>query len=271
MNAAEPPAEPSEPAAPWQPLTFRGAARFAEAGWGRLLLVEVAAAAIVALTVVWFLQENYAPVIAQAAQKMPDGAKIKAGRLTGVSETLLSETKLIAIAVTPEDSTDIGQSADVQVQFRSTNFRAGSAYRPDWGCQVDYDARTIDVSRSALEPLWGAWHPVVLAGCGVATGVALLVSWTALGLIYALPAWLGAWFSDRRLSLAGAWKLCSASLLPASLLVALGVFLYGIQAIDLIGLGCFYAGHFVLGWTYVAGAVVFLEESGPRPAENPFA
>ncbi len=268
MNADE---APPEPPRAWQPLTFRGAARFSRATPGRLFLVELVVAVAVSLSVVWFLQRNYAPVIAEAALKMPEGAKILDGRLVGVPETLLSETKLIAIAVTPDASTEIGQSADAQIQLRQTNFRAGSVFRPDWGWEFPYGARNIDLSRAALEPWWGAWHPVIFALCGVAVAVAVAMNWILLGLIYMAPARFLAWFADRHLTWAGAWKMSSACLMPGALLMLLAIVLYGVQAVDLIGLACFCAGHYVLGWIYIAAAIPSLERSAPPPAKNPFA
>ncbi len=35
----------------------------------------------------------------------------------------------------------------------------------------------------------------------------------------------------------------------------LAIFLYGLQAIDLLKLSVFWAAHLVTGWVYVAGAI----------------
>jgi len=273
MNAADSSAQSAEPERrqPWQPLTFGGTARFSEARLGRLLLMELIVGAFVALAVVWFLQTNYAPVIAEAAQKMPDGAKIQDGRLAGVPETLLSETRLIAIAVTPDESTEIGQSADAQIQLRQTNFRIGCVFSPDWGMEFSYGPQAVDLSRSAVEPQWGAWHPVLFAGCGLGVVALLYASWALLALLYMAPAKFMAWFGDRKLTWGGAWKMCSAALMPGALLVVAAIVLYGREVVDLIGLACFYAGHFALGWIYVAASIPSLERAAPPAAKNPFA
>lgn len=271
--SADPPAEPAAPMAPrppWQPLTPRGLARFAQATLGRLFLVALIVAIVVALAVVWFLRTVYAPVVTQAVQKMPDGARIQNGQLVGVAETLLSETKLIAIAVTPDESTDIGQSADAQIQLRQHNFRIGSVFRPDWGMEFDYGPQNIDLGRAALEPLWGAWRPVVFTGCGVAVVAALGVSWTLLALLYTAPTKLASWFADRQLSWFGAWKISAAAQMIGALLLVLALVLYGLEAIDLIGVACFLAGHFVLDWIYLGAALHCLERSIPPPPKNPF-
>ena len=180
------PADGATPSlADWQPFTFGGVAAFARAGLGRLLLAEFVCALLLGGSTVWFLHRAYSPVIAEAIQKMPETANIAAGRLEGFSETLIAESKFLAIAFTPEDSGPIGQSADFQVQFRQTDFRVGSVFRPDWGCEFDYGpGATLSLSRSILEPWWGAWHPILLAAAGLATIALLFGIWAGLALIY---------------------------------------------------------------------------------------
>jgi len=273
MKANDSPAESPAPAAPWrpwQPFTFRGVARFAGTALWRIWLMELVVAAVVALAVARFIQTDFAPVILQAVQQMPDGARIQNGRLAGIPETLLSETKLMAIAVTPDESTDIGQISDMQLQFRQDNYRIGSVFLPDWGMEFNYGPGNTDVSRAALEPLWGAWHPVIFAACGLAVMIGLAISWALLALVYSAPAKIAAWFADRKLSWPGAWKLSSAALMPGAALMILALALYGYQEIDLIGLGCFFAGHFLVGWIYIACAIRFLDRTLPPPAKNPF-
>ncbi len=232
--------------------------------------MEVIVATLSALALVWFLQRCYAPVILEAVQQMPEGALLRDGVLTNVPETLLSETKLIAIAVTPDEETDIGQSADVQIQFRQSNFRVGSVFWPNWGLQFDYGSGKTDVGRTTLEPVWGAWHPVIFAGCGVAMITWLAASWAALAFLYSVPAKIAAWFGDRKLSWTGAWKLSSASLMPGAVVIVAGIILYGREAVDLIGFGCFFAAHFVVGWVYVGGGVFFLDKTKTAAVNNPF-
>jgi hypothetical protein len=256
----------------WQPFTFGGVAAFSQGRAGRLLLAELVAALLISGSVVGFLQRAYAPVILQAIQEMPETAKIANGRLTGVSATIIAETKLLAIAVTPEQTGSIGQSADVQIQFRPSNLRVGTVFRPDWGWEFDYGpGATLDLTRAALEPWWGAWRPVWLAAAGVAVLAMMFINWALLALIYTPAARLLAWFADCELSWGGAWRVSSAALLPGGLLMGVGIFLYGAQSIDLVGLAFFFVTHFLVGWIYVAGGAL----ACPRlqldtAARNPF-
>jgi hypothetical protein len=255
-----------------QPFTFGGQATFAQGRPGRLMLAELIVAILVAVCVVAFLQHAYAPVILQTIGEMPETAKIADGRLIGIDTAIIAETKLLAIAVTPAPSDTIGQSSDVQVQFRPSNVRIGSVYRPDWGWEFDYGpGPVVDLSRSSLDPWWGAWRPVLLAAAGVLVLMALFFVWAALALVYTLPAKLLAWFGDRDLTWDAAWRLGSAAMLPGALLVGLAVLLYGWQEIDLVGLAFFYVAHLISGWVYLIGGTLAcprLHEVAPK--QNPF-
>jgi hypothetical protein len=261
------------PPAAWQPLTFGGVAAFASAGLGRLLLVGFVAAVIFGAGLVWFLQRDYCPVVLQAIQKMPETARVAGGKLQGVPDTVIAESRFLAIAVTPETAADIGQGADVQFQLRQTDFCIGSIFRPDWGLQFDYDAGgALKLGRSNLEPWWGAWRPVLLTGAGVGAVVLLLVAWALLASIYAAPAKFVAWFADRELSWSGAGRLCFAAMAPGALVMTFAVILYGGQAIDLVQLSFFWLAQLVMGWVYVVGGACVSPRLFPRATlKNPFA
>ncbi len=263
----------SPPSAAWQPLTFGGVAAFASARLGRLLLVCFLAAVIFGGALVWFFQRDYCPVILAAIQKMPETARVADGRLQGVPGTLMSESKLLAIAVTPDSGDDIGQGADVQFQLRQTDFCVGSIFRPDWGLEFDYGrGASLNLSRSSLEPWWGAWKPVILTGAGLGAAVLLAVSWVLLAAVYLAPAKFVAWFGDRNLSWRGAARLCFAAMAPGALVMTFAVALYGWQAIDLVQLSFFWLAHLVIGWVFIAGAVWVSPRLFPRATEkNPFA
>jgi hypothetical protein len=229
-------------------------AAFARAGLGRLLVAELVFAILAGGGVAGFVRRACSPAILQAIQKMPETAKITNGRLVGFDATIIGETKFLAIAFTPESSDQIGQSADIQFQFRPTDFRVGSVFRPDWGWEFDYGPGTsLNLSRSNLEPWWGAWQPVLLAAVGVGIVALLFGIWAVLALIYTVPAILLALFGDRQLSWFGAWRMSVAAQLPGAFLMGIAIFLYGSQAVDLIGLAFFFVAHLLMGWIYVVG------------------
>jgi hypothetical protein len=252
-----PPAEGSAvPAAGWQPLTFGGVAAFAAARVGRLFVVELLTAVLVSGAVVWFLHRAYSPVIFQALDQMPETARIFRGRLEGVPRALLSESKFLAVAVTPEADQEIGQGADLQIQFRQSDFCASSVFRSDWGLEFPYGTGTsLELGRSQLEPWWGAWQPVVWAVIGLALIPALFLTWALVAAVYMVPALAISWFADRHLSWTGAWRLCSAALMPGAFLVGAAIISYGWRALDLLGLSLFFMAHLIMGWVYLVGGV----------------
>ena len=267
------PAEGSTPQpAAWQPLTFGGVAAFASARLGRLLLLGFVTTGIFGGAFVWFLACDYCPVVVQAIQKMPESARVEDGKLTGVTNKLISESKRLGIAITPETSLDIGQGADVQFQVRQTDFCVSSIFRPDWGMVFDYDrGSSLNLGRSALEPWWGAWHPVLLTVAGVGAVAGLMISWVVLAAIYVAPVKFAAWFMDRNLSWTGAGRICFAAMAPGALLMTLAILLYGLEVIDLVKFSVFWGAHLVMGWIYIAGGIWATPRLFPRLTEkNPF-
>jgi len=271
MNA---PAEDcSPPARAWQPLTFGGVAAFAQARLRRLLAAQLLVAVVFSASVVWFLQRNYWPVVHQAIEKMPETARIFRGQLQGVPRPLISESKFLALAVTPAPGREIGQGADLLIQLRQSDFRTVSVFQPDWGWEFDYGAgTTLDLSRSRLEPWWEAWQPVILTAVGMVLLLLLLAGWWVTAAFYMIAAVLLAWFADRSLPWRAAWRLSSAALLPGALLLSAAVFSYAWHAIDLLGLSCLFVAHLLMGWVYLAGSVC----AAPRllaagATRNPFS
>jgi hypothetical protein len=253
-------------------LTFGGVAAFAGARLGRLLAAELAAAIMVAACAVWFLHRAYCPVILQAIQKMPDTARVAQGALQGVPDTLIAESKFLAIAATPQSGGAIGQDADLQIELRQNDFCAGSVFWPDWGWDFHYRRGLVfNLARSNLEPWWSAWQPVLLIATGATTVLCLLLAWTVLASIYMAPAKFIAWFADRYLSWGGAWRLASAALLPGAIMLTGAMVLYGWSVIDLVGLSFFVGLHIILGWVYLVGASCKVTRLFPAASKhNPF-
>jgi hypothetical protein len=261
----------AQPAA-WQPLTFGGVAALAEARIGRLLAVELAVAIMIAVCAMWFLHRNYCPIILQAIQKMPETARVAQGKLQGVPETVMAESKFLAIAAMPQSGSQIGQDADLQLELRQNDLCTGSIFAPDWGLDFPYKSGiVISLARSNLEPWWSAWQPVLLAAAGGAVVLILVLSWAVLASIYMMAAKFIAWFADRYLTWGGAWRLATASLLPGGLLLTGALILYGWAVIDLVGLSFFFAIHFILGWVYLVGGSLKVTRLFPANLNrNPF-
>jgi len=256
----------------WQPLTPRGVAAFAAARWGRLLLAQFLVALLAAATIVWFLRADWFPAVRQAILALPDQGRIESGRLQweGDSPALLADGRFLALTVDLDHSGQLRSPAHVQIEFGRHDVFVISLlgysvipYPPE---------QSVAFNRAELQPWWGAWEPPILWSAVGMVVVALMAVWTALSTIYFVPVWLVAYFTNRDVTLWGAWKLSGAALLPGALLNIAGILFYGWGALDLVQLAAIVGAHFALGWFYLLGGSLNLARipSAVSP-RNPFS
>ena len=235
----------------WQPLTLRGVAAFAQASWGRLLLVQLIVALLAAGTVVWFLQKCCFPTIGEAIRGLPPQGEIRSGSLDwpDPSPARLAEGRVLSLAVDLEHSGEVRSPAHVQVEFGKADLKVYSLLG---SFQVAYPrGQRMALNRTELGPWWGAWAPPLLAMAAGLVVVGLMVTWACLATVYCLPAWLISFFSDRNCSLGGSWRLAGAALMPGAFLLCAAILLYGWGALDLVRLAVAGAAHLVIGWVYL--------------------
>jgi hypothetical protein len=284
--------EPSlTPRHAWQPFTPRGAAGFAAASLGRLLLVQFFVAALVATMVAWFVSAAWFSVVRQGIDQLPEGAVIRDQRLYWTTNTplRLAENRFLGLGVDAKNTGGLGRAADVELGLHDTHCQLSSLmgfvelrYPPGW---------VIPLSRTAAWPWWGAREWTLLVSLMALVVLALMTSWLALATVYCPLAKTAAFFANRRLTWAGAWKLSGASLMPGAFLIIAGIFAYGWLEMDLVRLGLLYLLHILTGWVYLVASPFFLpkdsaagllapnpfqpadvEAEKPRPdPENPFA
>lgn len=261
-----------KPPVAWQPLTPRGVAAFARAPLGRLLVVQFMVAILAAATVVWFLHDAWFPTITEAIDQLPTQGAIRDGRLDwhGDSPAALAEGYFLAFTVDLQHEGQARSPAQIQVEFGQADFKIFSLlgfvqgiYPQDW---------VVAFNRLDLVPWWGAWAPVIL---GIVAGLVivwLMLIWTLLATVYALPVWLLGFFANRKLSLRGSWRLAGAALMPGSLVLTTAIFCYGSGAFDLIRLAVAGAAHLLLGWIYLIAAPLRLplHQEAALVKENPF-
>ncbi|HZQ47670.1 MAG TPA: hypothetical protein VFC07_11700, partial [Verrucomicrobiae bacterium] len=103
---------PSSPTA-WEPLTPRGVAAFAWASTGRLLLVQGIVALVAALTVVWFLEQVWFPVVRQAIHRLPAEGEIGGEQLhwSGEAPVLLAQNRCLGLGVDLNHSGQLARGA----------------------------------------------------------------------------------------------------------------------------------------------------------------
>jgi hypothetical protein len=255
----------------WEPLTPRGVAAFAHARLGRLLLVQIIAALLGGISVVWFLDDSVFPVIKAAIQNLPAAGEIRSAKLDwrGDSPTLLAEGRFLALDVDLDHNGKINSTADVQIEFGRDEAWASALLGYT---EFFYPSgQIISFNRTELEPLWGAWASTFLFAAAALTAVTLLASWWLLATLYFLPVWLLGFFVNRDLNFRRSWKLSGAALLPGALLMAAGIVLYDFGAVDLVQFGFIFGAHFILGWIYLFVSLLFVPAiSEAMPKGNPF-
>ena len=224
---------------------------------------------LVAMLVVWSLTISFVPGIEQAIQQLPSSGGLEHGRLfwpRPVPDSLV-ETPFLALVVTAGAAPAESSTSDVRLEWRDQLLHLCSLF----GC-LDFAyprEASLPLGKPAVEPWWGAWKPAVLTAIGLTLLLLLLLFWSLLSWIYLWPVRLISFFLDRALTLAGAWRLCLAALMPGALLLASAIMLYATGTFGLVGLLLAAACHFVPGWVYLAGALARLPSIDPRAA-NPF-
>jgi hypothetical protein len=269
---APPARKPDAAPAAWLPLTPRGVAAFASATFSRLFIIELIFALLAAGAVVWFIDTAWCPVVRQAIRRLPEQGVLRDGRLQlGVTPIVPApEGRFLALTVDLDNRGEPSPFCDLHVKFRQENFLICGAL----GClSVAYPKQGLmEFNRAALEPWWGAWEPVLLAGVAVATLVSLLLIWVLLATVYFIPARLAAIYTARKLTVAGSWRLAGAALMPGSLLLSAAIVLYGTTVLDGLGLAIMAVLHVLAGWIYLFLSPLFLPKKPyvPRRPYNPF-
>jgi hypothetical protein len=256
----------------WVPLTPRGVAVFARASAARLMLIELGVAVGAAALMVWGMSATWFPSIAQAIDHLPQAGEISSGGLnwTASSPQLLAENRFLAIAVNLDHAVEARSPAHVQVEFGRSDIRVYSlfGYR-----QLFYPkGYRISFNYPELKPWWGAWSPVLLGLTGAATFLGLLVSWTLLGTLYSVAAWLFGLYLNRALTWKGSWRLSGAALMPGALLMMAAIALYDVGQLDLVRLIAASVLHFLIGWVYLVLGVLAAPKVNDEPnlKNNPF-
>lgn len=255
----------------WQPLTPRGVGKFAHAAIWRLMLVQVVFALLAAGSVTWCIRTAWFPVVTEAFQGLPETGELREGHLlwAGPSPVKLAEGRFLSLVVDLDHTGDSRGAAHICVELGTSSARLfslfgylGIPYPQNW---------TVAVNRPEALPWWGAWSPAILAGSFVGVMVVLMVVWAGLAFLYAAPACLVAFFSNRPLGLGGAWRMCGAAQMPGAVCMALGVILYGLGFLDPIRLLVAFGVHLVVSWLYVAVSPLTLPMVQAVGDTNPFA
>lgn len=257
----------------WQPITPAGIARFAEASFGRVFLVEGIVALLATVAVCWFVSAAWFPQVRAAINRLPQSGHIYKGQLVLPADSagILSESRLLGFSINPESQPTPTLASHLRIQFHDSYVAICSLF----GCIHYHYPRgyIIEFNRPEVQPWWGAWEPIIIGMLALGVALGLLLSWLVLATLYFPVAWLIAFFADRRLSLAGSWRLASAALMPGALLLSLCIPAYGLHALDVIRFLILVCLHFATAWIFIVVSIFALPRIGNAPvrARNPFA
>lgn len=255
----------------WQPLTPRGVGRFAGASNGRLLLIQFVFAVGAAVAVTWCIYTAWFGTLTQAVEALPARGEIRAGRLEWMDESpqVLAEGRCLSVVVDLEHGGNLRGAAHLQVELGRTSARVFSLFGY---ADMPYPTQFgFALNRSEALPWWGAWSPAILAGVFAGTLGTLLAVWAVLAWFYAAPVWLLAFFANRAMGFAGAWRLSGAAQMPGALLITLGICFYGLGFFDPLRLLVVFGVHLVMCWVYLVASPLTLPRVGFAAGGNPFA
>ena len=255
----------------WQPFTFGGVARFAYASAGRLVAICTMVALVCCVTLVTFVNKSYVPVLDEAITALPGEARLQDGYLhwPGLAHSKLAANQFLSILANPAGDVLPREAADLQAELGT----AGVTIRTAIGYSPLSYPRTANVAfnREELLPLWGAWKPALLGGLAIAALLGLFLSWSLLASLFFLPVMIIAYYCDRALTLAGAWRLSFAALMPGALLMCFGITLYSLGEISPLLLSVLAVAHFLMSVIYVLLSPLALDPAPEVTHEtNPF-
>lgn len=253
------------------PFTPRGLAALAQARPGRLLVVQCLMALALALVVLWFLASVYFPVVQQAINALPEVGFIRAQQLQlpAPFHEPLAMNHHLGIVVDPTQAAVATVASDLVLEFHRHDFVVCSLA----GCAAWYypAGSYIEFNKPALVPRWEAWKPHLLWMSAAAVFAAALTVWTLLAVLYMPGVKLLVFFRDRRADWSTCGRLAGAALMPGALVLMMALVFYGLEWIDLLKLGVFFALHFLVGWVYCVIAVGRLPGASSAGAgANPF-
>ncbi len=260
--------------APGQPFTFAGVARYASAGFGRLLLAALIFALPGAVVMSRLAAHCWWPVITEAVDGLPESARIHEGVLQMPEKNagLLAANQFLSVQLTANEKWQENAPVDFAVQFGKYELMFSSLFGDT---ALPYPGGSVILlNRAAVWPLWGAWKGPLLAVVFVVALVFLILSWFALAIIYSPVVLFIGGLARRKLNFQAAWKLAVAAQWPASLLMTFALALYSTAEIGLLFVIIMFVAHFIPSILNLLIAPFFLPKAtAPEKEEkgNPFA
>lgn len=262
------------------PLTFRGVASFADASLTWLGSFQFLVALLTGISVLTLFELAWRPSVETAMESLSGTNRIHAGLLewNGPAPVRLGTGSFLSFVVDPRDERAAGRPTDVEIILGEESARVRSL---PGQITIPYPKTvSIDLNPTAVRPWWGAWHLFLLVGLSAGAVLLVAIAWALLAAVYAPFLLVFCFYTDRRLTPAGAWKLAAAALLPGALCLDASILAYAFGYLGMLQLLVICMLHLAIGWMFVLGGVFRRPRIGrpPRPDKvfstppgNPFA
>lgn len=265
----------------WQPVTFGGAAALARTTAARLFAVGMVAAGLMAAAVARTFCVGWMPVIETAIRSLPVRASIVDRKFLWPTNApvRLADNSFLAIAASSDTSSGL-TGADVVLEFTKNGLRTtsllGSAFVPyPPGLSVSLDPVSLMAG-------WLAWKPHIVVGVFLAAFAFVWIAWITTGLALAPFLRLYTGLLQRAVTLKDCLRLAIVCCMPGELVIAAGMFVYGMQRISIAELVVVFALHVIVVAAYLLITPLWLpgRESVPETTylkhpgssrKNPFA
>jgi hypothetical protein len=253
----------------WQPVTFRGAAALAGTTAGRVFLVGMIVASLMAGAVARTFHVAWMPVIEGAIRSLPVRASIVDGRLQWPTNApvRLADNSFLALAVAREGSSALTE-ADLAIEFTESGWRTtsllGSLFIPyPPGLSISLDPVSLLAG-------WLAWKPHIVAGSFIVAIVFVWLVWLMVGFVAAPFLRVYAAMLQRAVTAGDCFRLGIVCCMPGEIVMAVGVLVYGLRRINLAELIAVAALHVIVVASYMLVTPLWLPRRESSEETNEF-
>ena len=255
----------SYPAPP--PFTPQGVASFSQTKWSRLLLWQSGIASLVTLSVLLLLSQQWAPILNESVEKLPNEGGLNHGILTWPENQTgeLAGNQFLEIVVNPNNQHH-DKNADLQIEFQEDQWVLRSIFG---FVELPYSQEKFLLDRRTQIPWWGSRRPCVLLGISCIVGLMCIIASLLLGLLGIWPLKTIIFFSNRINNFTALWRMATAAWLPAGIVLGVGSLCYALGIVVLLKLLILTLFCLLIGIFYLFLAVFYLPPTS-RSIENPF-
>tara|TARA_B100000287_G_scaffold226061_1_gene213293 strand:+ start:440 stop:1354 length:915 start_codon:yes stop_codon:yes gene_type:complete len=249
------------------PFTPQGVASFSQTKWSRLILWQTGIALLVTLSVLLLLSQQWAPILNESIEKLPDEGGLNHGILAWPENQTgeLAGNQFLEIVVNPNNQHH-DKNADLQIEFQEDRWVLRSIFG---FVELPYSQEKFLLDRTTQIPWWGSRRPFVFLGISCIVGLIYIIASLLLGLLGIWPLKTIVFFANRKNNFSALWRMATAAWLPAGIFLGVGSLCYALEIMVLLKLLILTLFCLLIGIFYLFLAVFYLPHT-PSSIENPF-